>query len=168
MKKILISNPSKCTGCRVCESVCSLFHEDECNPAKSRIRIMRWELDGIDVPVVCLTCDDPVCIVTCPMNALKKDPLTGAVITNEKKCVGCSLCFTMCPFGGASLTPERKVIRCDLCQGDPSCVKLCQTKALQYVRVDRAPLNKMRESIESIKGIQEVLRIAFHQTFPSK
>lgn len=168
MKKILIANPSKCTGCRVCESICSLSHDSECNPSKSRVRIMRWELEGIDIPVVCLFCDDPICIASCQMKALSKDPTTGAVITNEKRCIGCGMCFNLCPFGGASLTSEGKVIRCDLCQGDPSCAKLCQTKALQYVRVDRLSLNKMRESIETIKGIQEIFKAAFHSTFPSK
>jgi Fe-S-cluster-containing hydrogenase component 2 len=168
MKKILISDPNKCTGCRVCESVCSLSHHSECNPRKSRIRVFRWDLRGIDIPVVCLFCEEAICIASCVMNALSKDPVTGAVITNERRCVGCGMCFLMCPFGGASLTVDRKVLRCDLCQGDPSCAKLCQTKGLQYVRTDQLGMSKMRESIESVKKIQEMLRVGFSGTLSSK
>jgi len=40
MEYVLTIDPTNCNGCRICESVCALFHEQECNPEKSRIRIL--------------------------------------------------------------------------------------------------------------------------------
>jgi Fe-S-cluster-containing hydrogenase component 2 len=52
MKKILMIDVKKCTGCRICELVCSLSHDGECNPLKSRIRVFNIEEEGIDMPCV--------------------------------------------------------------------------------------------------------------------
>ena len=41
MKKILMVNPQLCTGCRICELVCSLSRDGECNPLKSCIRVLK-------------------------------------------------------------------------------------------------------------------------------
>ena len=32
MEKVLVVDPDKCTGCKVCEMICSLHHENEINP----------------------------------------------------------------------------------------------------------------------------------------
>jgi carbon-monoxide dehydrogenase iron sulfur subunit len=38
----------------------------------------------------------------------------------------------------------RKVVKCDLCDGEPTCVKFCETKALQYEEAGTASARKMR------------------------
>ncbi len=43
MGKVLAINPEKCTGCRLCELVCSVYHDGVSNAARSRIKIMKWE-----------------------------------------------------------------------------------------------------------------------------
>lgn len=149
MKKIILTNPERCTGCRVCESICSLTHFGRCNPAESRIRILRWEHKGVDVPVVCLQCEDAICANVCPVNAISRNPQTGAMETDPELCLKCNMCVMACPFGGCQAAPDGKILRCDFCYGDPQCVKLCQTKALEYVRADRAGLKQMRKAIHN-------------------
>ena len=50
MEKVLVVDVDKCTGCKVCEMVCSLHHEKEVNPIKSRIHVISWEDEGVDIP----------------------------------------------------------------------------------------------------------------------
>jgi len=47
----------------------------------------------------------------------------------------------------------RKVIKCDLCDGDPTCVKFCETKALQYVDASTVNIAKMREAAEKLSEL---------------
>ena len=49
--------------------------------------------------------------------------------------------------------PEGKLIKCDLCDGDPNCVKFCETKAIEYVRSDRFALSKMRVAAKKFPEI---------------
>ena len=51
--KTLIVDAKKCVGCRTCESYCALKHEDVCNPSKGRVHIVKWEAEGIFVPINC-------------------------------------------------------------------------------------------------------------------
>lgn len=146
MKKIIVSNPERCTGCRVCESVCSLVHTGRCNPAESCIRVLRWEHKGIDVPVTCLQCEDPVCANVCPVNAISRNLETSAMETDKELCIQCNMCVIACPFGGTLIGPRGEILRCDLCGGDPQCVQLCQTKAIEYVRVDKIAPKLMRKA----------------------
>jgi len=158
MEKILFIDPEKCTGCKVCELVCSLYHENEINPMKSRIHVMSWEEEGIDVPMVCQQCETPMCEVVCPAKATYRDPLTGAMLINEEVCIGCRMCIIACPFGGPSINPDtRKTVKCDLCEGEPKCVKFCVTKALQYMPVSKAVLLKKRAAAEKLGELVRTL-----------
>lgn len=150
MSKVLIIDPEKCTGCRLCESICSLVHTGTCNPSLSRIRIIKYEKDGIDVPTVCQFCEEPLCMLACPVNAVYKDEKTGALITDEERCLGCKVCLVVCPFGGAGINKDEKIIRCDLCEGEPKCVDFCQTKAISYTEVEKVNMQLKRDRIERI------------------
>jgi anaerobic carbon-monoxide dehydrogenase iron sulfur subunit len=61
MEKFLTVNAEKCTGCRLCEQVCSVVHEGVSNPAKSRIQIVKWEDEGRYIPMICQQCEDAPC-----------------------------------------------------------------------------------------------------------
>lgn len=150
MEKILVVDPEKCTGCRLCESVCSLFHTGICNPSLSSIRIIKYEEEGIDMPTVCQQCEESICLLSCPVNAISKDEKTGALITNEERCIKCKTCLVVCPFGGATMDPDRKIIRCDLCGGSPTCVYFCQTKAISYAEVEKINMQLKRDRIKKI------------------
>ncbi len=53
------------------------------------------------------------------------------VKVSKKKCTGCKMCLTACPFGAMAFV-EDVAIKCDHCGGQPSCVEFCQAKALTY------------------------------------
>jgi len=129
----------RCTGCRRCEIVCSLHHEDWIWPEASRVRIF-MPFPGVEVPHLCSQCDDYPCVESCPVEALSVDDRTGAVITDEEKCTSCGNCIDACPGQVPYLHPETsKVIICDLCGGDPECVKVCMEagyNALRLVKED--------------------------------
>jgi Fe-S-cluster-containing hydrogenase component 2 len=40
------------------------------------------------------------------------------------------------------MTPDRRLIKCNLCEGDPECVKHCETGALSYTKVEKAEVEK--------------------------
>lgn len=145
MDKVIIVDPDKCTGCKVCEMVCSLQHEDEINPIKARIHVITWELEGIDVPMTCQQCENAPCEAVCPTHAISRDLQTGAMVIDEQTCIGCRMCINACPFGAPTVSPEtNKVVKCDLCSGDPRCVEFCAPQALQYRPASKAVLLKKR------------------------
>jgi Fe-S-cluster-containing hydrogenase component 2 len=148
--RVLITDPSICTGCRTCEIVCSLSHDGEINPHRSRIRILQQEDAGLDVPVVCQQCSYTICRHVCPAKAITRDAGTGAMLIDAAKCTGCELCVYACFFGAIKLRKEdgkRKAFVCDLCGGDPMCAKFCDTRAIAYVPEEQIILAKKSESM---------------------
>lgn len=140
--KVLVFDVNKCTGCRACETRCSFKHLKVINPTKSRIRIMKLEELGINVPIVCHQCGEASCMSACPTRAIQEDKRTGARVINERRCILCRVCVDVCPFGALAMTPDRRLIKCNLCEGDPECVKHCETGALSYTKVEKAEVEK--------------------------
>jgi len=151
MAKIMTVDYDRCTGCRLCEMVCSVNKEGASDPARARIHIIKWEMEGIYVPMFCQHCEDPLCAAVCPVRAIERDEAEGRMRVDKEKCVGCRSCLSACPFGAIGWDEEkRKVIRCDLCHGDPTCVKFCATKAIQFIEAERAVLLRKRAAAERL------------------
>ncbi|SDF59504.1 4Fe-4S dicluster domain-containing protein [Sporolituus thermophilus] len=134
-------NYAKCTGCRICEAECALFHYKTPDLSRSRIKVYYFN-PPVDVPSLCAKCGDAPCIKACPekVGALSKDKTTGAVILDEKKCIACWACIEPCAkdrVGVIRKSKDEKVVVgiCDLCGGDPTCVKSCREGALSIVPV---------------------------------
>lgn len=138
----------RCLACRECEVACSLYHEQECNPALSRVQVdFNDYVPGFPDIRVCKQCDFPACLYACAAHweepAIRVDPATGARVTDPELCRGCGDCARACP-----LTPERPVIafkkvgrkrsyfKCDLCYDRPEgpvCVAMCPGGALTFI-----------------------------------
>lgn len=152
--KVLAVDPNLCTGCRVCELVCSLNKEGECNPRKSRIRVLKMDKEGFDFPLFCQHCGEPLCREVCPVNAITRDGKTGAMVLNEKVCIGCRSCSLACPFGVISYDSEKGVSRkCDLCEGEPKCVMFCETGALRYERPEVTEMLRQAGMLEILTSV---------------
>ena len=141
-------NEKLCLTCRECEIACSLFHEGQCNPELSRIRVdFNDFVAGFPDIRVCKQCDWPACYYACAEGwdepAMRIDERTGARYVDEDRCRGCGACARACP-----LTPERPVVfpkavgrkrihfKCDLCRDRPEgplCVEICPGGALTFV-----------------------------------
>ena len=139
----------KCTGCRICESICAFKKHDEFNPKRSRIRVIKMERFFLDVPAVCQQCPEPVCVAECPTVALRRGE-DDVVHVEEDLCTGCERCMEACPFGGVSIDPRSHVaIICDLCRGAPECVQWCPTKAIE-LGPSQAPSDSLALTAQSL------------------
>lgn len=161
MAKVLMIDYEKCTGCRLCELVCSVKHEGVSNPARSRIQIVKWEMEGRYIPMICQQCESPVCKAVCPVGAISHDSTLGRVMVDYDLCIGCRMCVVACPFGGMGLdTIGKKVIKCDFCGGEPQCARFCETGALQFVDAEKVSLIKQRAAAEKFSGIMRKVAAA--------
>ena len=130
---LLIADPVKCTGCRVCQLVCSFTKEKVFNPAKARLRVNRIEPPALDVVTACHQCTEPMCAEVCPVNAINRN-VRGIVTVDADKCNGCGLCVENCPIGAINLHPDNNVpMFCDQCG---ECIEYCPTKTLRLVETD--------------------------------
>lgn len=159
MEMMIVVDHSKCTGCRLCEMVCSAAHTGAINPTRSRVHVIKWPMEGFELPMLCQQCEQAPCMAVCPKDALFRDPVLSRVTLDYALCIGCRMCVTACPFGGMGIdTQDRRVIKCDLCDGDPLCVQFCDPGALQYLPASAVNLMKKRGA-----GLRlsEVMRKAF-------
>ena len=74
---------------------------------------------------------------------MHKDPETGLVSVNEKRCVGCGYCLMACPYNVPKVDRSKgHSVKCDGCadrvaQGlKPICVESCPLRALDFGPVD--------------------------------
>ena len=155
MEKVLVIDHEKCTGCRLCELVCSVKHEGVSNPSRARIKIVKWEMEGKMIPVTCQQCDDAPCMAVCPVQAISRNVSTGVVQVDYDTCIGCRVCMSACPFGAMGFDwVQNHVIKCDLCGGDPQCANFCETGAIQFV--EKSSLNSLKQR-KSAAAIIEVM-----------
>ena len=139
MPKVLKVVPELCTGCNQCALACAWIQTGAFEPNAAVIRVQFYGEQLRFAPYTCFQCDEAWCMPVCPTNAIAVEGSTGARLVIEEACVGCGLCTIACPFGTIFLSMDTgKARKCDLCRGDPACVRVCPTDALQYVEDDRA------------------------------
>jgi len=142
MKRIF-AHEEFCLGCRLCEINCLVQH----SRSKKILKAFREERETL-TPAVhveesgyvsfalqCRHCDEASCLEACMTGAMHRDPVTGAVICDTEKCIGCWMCVMVCPVGAVNRGSGAKVAsKCDLCAGEdmPVCVANCPNEALVY------------------------------------
>ena len=139
---------TQCIGCRSCEVACN---EQNGNPSDIKWRRV-GELEGGVYPETqrtylsmgCNHCLSADCLKGCPVDAYKKDPVTGIVLHSADACIGCQYCVWNCPYSVPQFNPERGVVgKCDMCQGrlleglEPACVNACPENAIQIEIVNK-------------------------------
>lgn len=146
----LLVDMKKCQGCMSCMLACSLVHHGVENPSLSRIQVLQNPQGSFPDDLLisqCRQCVDPACVESCPVGALKLDPLYKVITVNEKKCIGCKSCIAACPYkpGRAIWNFEdNHSQKCDLCaktpywhergglNGKKACVEICPLDAIIF------------------------------------
>lgn len=148
-ENVLLIDSDLCVGCDNCETACAATHD-----GYSRLdRKGGKSFASIQVPISCRHCENPLCMLDCPPDAIHRQP-NGEVVIQES-CIGCGNCVRNCPYGviqmiypgapqpfsllgmlGFSTKPKEKGAakagKCDMCSslpGGPACVRSCPTGA---------------------------------------
>jgi Fe-S-cluster-containing dehydrogenase component len=118
-------------------------HFGRYDPSLSAVTVFRFVDENVNVPVMCLQCDDPKCVKACPTQALTR-ATSGLVELNRGRCIGCKFCVQACPTGMAIHSSDYDtVLKCDLCGGDTLCATWCPTKAIVYTSVPAGSERRM-------------------------
>jgi anaerobic carbon-monoxide dehydrogenase iron sulfur subunit len=145
MPHVLISS-KRCTGCHMCELVCSAYHEGAFRPSLARIYSEVNPTTAVTKGHACLQTACAKCQKACTNEAIVTkqitvkvkgdfpgkekigDTVTGFVlVVDEDKCSNCGDCYEVCPYNVIHEHPERGVaFKCDLCDGEPQCIAFCQ------------------------------------------
>jgi carbon-monoxide dehydrogenase iron sulfur subunit len=160
-KRVLVIQSENCNGCHLCELACSSTKEGEFNLSRSRIRVVTNGLEGWSRPVVCLQCEDPMCMAACSVNAISKTKTPQGdhiVSVDYEKCIGCHQCVVACPFGAIEYLKQQKLIKCDLCGGDPVCVNFCFYDCLKFIELSDEIYQKRSKKLKALttKACREI------------
>jgi benzoyl-CoA reductase subunit BamC len=129
VKRIRI-DVDKCNGCRACEVICAAHHAQprfsSTNPARARIRVIRYPLSDIYVPVLAGEYTAAEC------------PGRDRYVIGGKEYEECAFCRASCPSRDFFKEPDSDLpLKCDMCESDPTleepyCVQWCLADALVY------------------------------------
>ncbi len=150
---MLVSDSTRCVGCKLCELACTEYNEGISQPSLARVKVSRnynfgprGQRSGFNrgmgefgsfrfVQDMCLQCPHPVpCATACPYEAIMMDEKTGARKVDQERCRGCRICQRACPWEMMTFNESAlKASKCFLCNGNPECVDACPTGALRLV-----------------------------------
>ncbi len=166
-EKSLLLDATRCIGCRSCQVSCKEWNrlpaertrffggDGYQNPPDLTDRTWtlityrevrrNGTLHWVFSKRQCMHCRTPSCVSVCPVGAMHKSE-EGAVIYDEKKCIGCRYCMLACPFQvpkfeWSKTLPE--IRKCTLCHDrivnglEPSCSAACPTGSIQFGERDK-------------------------------
>ncbi|HYI11918.1 MAG TPA: cyclic nucleotide-binding domain-containing protein [Thermoanaerobaculia bacterium] len=162
----LLIDEHRCIRCGNCISACEGVHDD----GQARLSLTGIHLYNLLAPNSCWQCENPLCMLDCPPDAISRDPRGEVFI--KSNCIGCGNCERNCPYDnifmvhkapkktlfswvasllGKSHKPEVEqtvAVKCDLCRditGGPACVRGCPTGA-----AIRLTPEQYRETLEEL------------------
>jgi CRP-like cAMP-binding protein/thioredoxin reductase len=145
----LIIDNHKCIRCGNCVAACEGVHAD----GQARLSLTGITLYNLLAPNSCWQCEDPLCMLDCPPDAIVRDP--SGEVWIKSNCIGCGNCEANCPYGNIFMVHPKQqgpwswvsslfgvgggedqgstvAVKCDLCRdlgNDPACVRSCPTGA---------------------------------------
>ena len=143
-QSLLVLDLEKCTRCDNCVRACADAHDGVTRLIREGLRF-----ENFLVASSCRQCRDPLCMIGCPVGAIRRRQSLEVII--EDWCIGCGLCARNCPYGNITLHPfsltetdgtghraevvKQKATSCDLCtdHAEPSCVYACPHDAAHRV-----------------------------------
>lgn len=132
LQRVLLYDPKRCTGCMNCEISCVFYHFKCLDLRKAHLHIQFNEGTGEFESIYCLHCDEPLCLASCPSEAIIKDTKNGWVKINPVRCIGCRNCTFSCPLSAPRFNEEQHAsMKCDFCDGEPRCAIVCSPQAIR-------------------------------------
>lgn len=158
MAKAKLIDVTRCTACRSCQTACknwnklpaveTQFSGSYENPPEfqpttwTRVTFNEQGSNGnvkwYFAKKQCMHCTEAACENVCPAEAISHTAL-GNVIIDQEKCIGCSACVGVCPFGVPRIDPAiSKSRKCTMCferltnDMPPACVNACPVGALTF------------------------------------
>jgi CRP-like cAMP-binding protein len=143
-QSLLVLDLEKCTRCDNCVRACADAHDGVTRLTREGLRF-----ENFLVATSCRQCRDPLCMIGCPVGAIRRRQSLEVII--EDWCIGCGLCANNCPYGNITIHPfqvtesgpsgqraevtKKKATSCDLCRNhaEPSCVYACPHDAAHRV-----------------------------------
>jgi len=146
----LLIDEHKCIRCNNCIHACEGVHED----GHARLSLTGIKFYNLLAPNSCWQCENPMCMLDCPPDAIVRDPRGEVYI--KSNCIGCGNCERNCPYDNIFMIhkePKKSIftwvasllgkghkndieqtvaVKCDLCReisGGPACVRSCPTGA---------------------------------------
>jgi NADPH-dependent glutamate synthase beta subunit-like oxidoreductase len=87
MKKVsIVFSQTDCCGCHTCEVACKQEHGLPVGPRVVKV----LERAPLFMQYYCHHCEDAPCALSCPEEAIRRDPETGVVLHDPEKCNGCN------------------------------------------------------------------------------
>jgi Fe-S-cluster-containing hydrogenase component 2 len=83
---------------------------------------------------------------------MHRNPDTAEIEYDASRCIRCRMCTMACPFGNCvydALTDS--ILKCNLCEGDPACVKICPSDALEYVEDTQSTTSRQQNFASRMK-----------------
>ncbi len=157
---------TRCTGCSACSVACKDWNDISAGP-ENWMRVLYTEKGKFPKPFVsymvalCWHCLDPVCLLSCPSDAITKREEDGIVVVDTDKCLGnkaCDIkCQKACPYDAPQFGPEEgsKMRKCNYCldrfeQGKlPNCIEACPVRAM-----DAGPLENLEKKYGSTRDAE--------------
>lgn len=161
MKAMLIDSV-RCMGCRGCQVACKMWNDRKAEKTEffggpgyqnpPDLSAETWTLITYNEVSLngrfnwvfgkrqCMHCNEPACVVSCPVRALEKLD-SGPVVYHKHRCIGCRYCMLSCPFEIPRFeytSPNPYITKCTMCSdrleagGVPACAKVCPTSSVQY------------------------------------
>ena len=141
MRSGFIFNHNKCVSCNACSAACILENGWTIQPRNIYTYNSEAEesFPVINLSLACNHCELAVCMKGCPSSAFSRDRVTGAIIIDDTKCIGCRYCQWNCPYDAPKFDIEKRTIgKCNLCYSrlmeglQPACSSACPTGALNF------------------------------------
>jgi CRP-like cAMP-binding protein/thioredoxin reductase len=170
----LFIDDHKCIRCGNCISACEGVHDD----GQARLSLTGIKFYNLLAPNSCWQCENPLCMLDCPPDAIARDPHGEVFI--KSNCIGCGKCEENCPYGNIFMVHPQKertlfdwvrsllhigsqekpvdpgktvAVKCDLCReidGGPACVRSCPTGAA--IRLEPGEYQRRLEDIVARSG----------------
>ncbi len=166
----MVMRQALCIDCELCVEACNTTNNV---PAPEyRTRILTKKFTGtLDkqvefIPVLCNQCNNAPCYRGCPTKATYKDPITGIVRMEHKKCIGCKTCMLACPYDARYFSKNHRAIdKCDFCwearlskgETNTACAAACPTGTRTFGNLSD-PENVVYKLVHQIEEAVWVLR----------